>query len=130
VRKFRTGPVQPSLPIDVLVHHFSAVFNRVTDPVPVVFQENFSSTVDEFLDSPFSLDELDAVFRSLDRSSAPGVSGVGYDVLQDLFRLPDGPVFFQNLFSACFMSGSLPTSWRCTEIFLLYKGKGLITDPN
>jgi hypothetical protein len=54
---------------------------------------------------------------------------VGNDVLLDLYKLPGGPEFFLNLFNACLEGAELPKIWRCTEIFLLYKGKGLISDP-
>jgi hypothetical protein len=47
----------------------------------------------------------------------------------DVFRLPGGAAFFLNLFNACLEGGSLPDLWRCTEIFLLYKGKGDLANP-
>jgi hypothetical protein len=129
VRKFRVSSTDNSLPIDVLAHHFVSVFNRQADPVPMVFSECFE-VQDEHLDSPLVLSEVESAFRALDRGMAPGASGVGNDVLIDLFRLPGGPNFFLCLFNACFLSGSLPAAWRCTEIFLLYKGKGCLSDPN
>jgi hypothetical protein len=43
--------------------------------------------------------------------------------------LPGGPQFFTNLFNACLEGGRLPDLWRCTEIFLIYKGKGDVADP-
>ncbi len=33
------------------------------------------------------------------------------------------------MFNACMECGSVPYPWRCTEIFLLYKGKGELIDP-
>jgi hypothetical protein len=129
VRKFRVSAERDVLPIDILVHHFSSVFNRVSDPVPIVFCDNFEVLCEE-LDPPFTVSELETAFKSLVRGTAPGVTGIGNDVLIELFRLPGGPEFFLSLFNACFLSGTIPTAWRCTEIFLLYKGKGSITDPN
>ncbi len=129
VRRFRTESGQDVLPINSLVKHFSAVFNRVGDPIPLVFCENFFAPTDSVLDSPFTLDELESVFRGLDRGTAPGVSGIGNDVLRDLYGLPGGPSFFLHLFNACLEGGSVPDAWRCTEIFLLYKGKGDVFDP-
>jgi hypothetical protein len=129
VRKFRVQSSQGVLPIDVLVDHFKAVFNRVTDTIPMVFCECDFEVRDEEMDSPFSISELESAFRVLDRGSAPGITGIGNGVLQDLFRLPDGPQFFLHLFNACFLGGHLPDLWRNTEIFLLYKGKGDFGDP-
>jgi hypothetical protein len=117
-----------SLPIDTLAAHFTAVFNHVSDPVPIVFCDEFKPA-DDALDQLSSLDEVEAAFGGLDRGTAPGVTRIGNDVLLDLFRLPDGPNFFLHLFNACLLGGHLPDAWRCTEIFLLYKGKGDVGDP-
>jgi hypothetical protein len=130
VKKFRVGTESgSSLPIDTLVHHFCSVFNREGDPVPVVFCDPFPSEEDSDLDAPFSLEELEGAVRGLSRGTAPGTTGVGNDVLISLFHLPGGPEFFLALFNACLEGAELPHIWRCTEIFLLYKGKGLLTDP-
>ncbi len=129
VRKFRVKQDQGVLPVDILVQHFSAVFNRQSDPVPMVFCEcNFAAS-DDWLDEFFSHSELEAAFKALDRGTAPGVTGIGNDILRDLYGLPGGPDFFLNLFNACLEGGILPDLWRCTELFLLYKGKGDVGDP-
>ncbi len=117
------------LPIDVLVRHFNSVFNRLTDPLPVVFCSAFFVPSDPALDPLFTLSELEVAFRKLSNSTAPGVTGIGNDVLKELYRLPGGPEFFLDMFNACLESGNLPDPWRCTEIFLLYKGKGDPRDP-
>jgi hypothetical protein len=129
VRRFRVQQDQGVLPIDVLVSHFTAVFNRQSDPVPMVFCSNFFAPSDVVLDGLFTLSELEVAVNALDRGTAPGVSGIGNDVLKELFRLPGGPGFFLDMFNACMESGVIPDPWRCTEIFLLFKGKGELTDP-
>jgi hypothetical protein len=129
VRRFRIQPGQEVLPIDALVAHFTTVFNRASDPLPIVFCENFSRIVDEDLDVPFKMSELEAAVKALDKSTAPGATGIGNDILIELFHLPGGPKFFLDFFNACFEGGRLPDLWRRTEIFLLYKGKGDIADP-
>ncbi len=128
VKRFRVGAEQGSLPIDTLVHHFCAVFNRTSDPIPVVFSGPVPRE-DEALDCLFTVEELESAMRELSRGTAPGGTGVGNDVLLDLFELPGAPDFLLNLFNACLEGAELPVLWRCTEIFLLYKGKGLLTDP-
>jgi hypothetical protein len=60
----------------------------------MVFCANFFAASDPVLDGWFSLSELEVAFHSLDRGTAPGVSGIGNDVLKDLYRLPCGPEFF------------------------------------
>jgi hypothetical protein len=128
VKKFRVEPEQGAIPVDTLVHHFCAVFNRASDPVPVVFSGR-SPCEDETLDRLFEVEELEAAVGCLSRGTAPGTTGIGNDVLMELFRLPGGPDFLLNLFNACLEGAELPVIWRCTEVFLLYKGKGLLTDP-
>ncbi len=130
VRRFRTQPGQEVLPIDALVTHFTSVFNRMSDPLPIVFCENFYAISDDVLDVPFTMGELEVAVKSLDKSTAPGAMGIGNEILIELFQLPGGPQFFLDFFNACFDGGRLPDLWRRTEIFLLYKGKGDIVDPS
>jgi hypothetical protein len=106
------------------------VFNRASDPLPLVFCERDFAISDDVLDVPIILSELEAAVRTLDNSSAPGVTGIGNDVIREIFLLPSGPDFLVSLFNACFASGELPDLWKKTEIFLLYKGKGNVADPN
>jgi hypothetical protein len=129
IRKFRVQNSQGSLPIDTLVTHFAAVFNQTTDPVPMVFCEREFAISDPVLDELFTVCELETAMKELDHGTAPGVTGIGNDILLDLFRLPDGPNFFLSMSNACFEGGCLPDLWRCTKIFLLYKGKGDVADP-
>ncbi len=128
VKKFRVASDQGVLPIDTLVHHFRAVFNRTGDPVPVVFAGS-SPRDDEVLDRLFTNQELEMAVRELSRGTAPGCTGIGNDVLLDMFVLPGAPEFLLSFFNACLEGAELPALWRCTEIFLLYKGKGPLTDP-
>ncbi len=123
VKRFRVSSEQGALPIDTLVHNFSAVFNRASDPVPVVFVGRHPIEIDS-LDRSFDLDKLEAAMRELSRGTAPGGTGIGKDILLDLFKIPGAPDFFLNLFNACLEGTELPSLWRCTEIFLLYKGRG------
>jgi hypothetical protein len=128
VKRFRVSADHGVLPIDTLVHHFCSVFNRTSDPIPVVFS-GCSPSHDDSLDRPFELSELERAIGDLSRGTAPGGTGIGNDVLIDLFEVPGAPEFLLNLFNACLGGAELPVIWRCTEIFLLYKGKGLLTDP-
>jgi hypothetical protein len=95
----------------------------------MVFCDRDFAVEDEAMDELFTEGELETAMRALDRGTAPGVTGIGNDVLLDLYKLPSGPLFFLNLFNACLVGGRLPDLWRCTEIFLLYKGKGDIASP-
>jgi hypothetical protein len=64
VRRFRTQPGQEVLPINALVLHFTAVFNRESDSVPLVFCENFFAASDDDLDASFTMSELEMAFRA------------------------------------------------------------------
>jgi hypothetical protein len=95
----------------------------------MIFCEQDFAISDLDLDALFSHNEIKAAVRELDRGTAPGVTGIGNNILKDLFNLPRGSEFFLGLFNACLEGGVLPEHWRCTEIFLLYKGKGDVADP-
>ena len=56
--------------------------------------------------------------------------GPGNYVLLSLVKLPEGLDLFLYIFNACFESGTLPDPWRVSEIFILFKGKGNVLDPN
>ncbi len=128
VKKFRVGSDTGALPIDTLVQHFRSVFNREGDPVPFVFRDALYVEEDA-LDAPFTQEELESAVRELSKGTAPGPTGIGNDVILSLIQLPGAADFFLCLFNACLEGAELPHIWRCTEIFLLYKGKGLLTDP-
>jgi hypothetical protein len=95
----------------------------------MVFCEEDFAVSDAELDVLFTVEELEMAVRELDRGTAPGVTGIGNDILREHFDLLGGSDFFLGLFNACLEGGVLPEQWRCTELFLLYKGKGAVADP-
>ncbi len=74
VKRFRVKSEQGALPIDTLVHHFCAVFNRVADPIPVAFVGQHPCEV-EALDRLFTHEDLDAAMKDLSWGTAPGGDG-------------------------------------------------------
>jgi hypothetical protein len=129
VKRFRSSAATGGVPVHILRDHFLHVFNRDRDPLPLVFYEP-QGYRPSALDKRFTLTELDTATRELKQDKAPGPNGVGNDVLVSLYKLPDGRAFLLHLFNACFESGVLPDPWRASEIFVLYKGKGDVLDPN
>ncbi len=129
VKRFRGTAATGGVPVHILRDHFVAVFNRVTDPLPLTFFDP-RGYVTTAIDRRFTMAELDKALSELKRDKAPGPNGIGNDVLLALAKLDDGRLFFLNLFNACFESGAFPDPWRTSEIFVLYKGKGDVLDPN
>ena len=129
VRRFRSPGASGGVPLDVLRLHFISVFNRIADPIPLVFYEPSGYLVSS-LDKRFTMSELELGLRELKKDTAPGPNGIGNDVLLSLAKLPECLDFFLCLFNACFESGTLPDPWRASEIFILFKGKGDVLDPN
>ncbi len=124
VRNFRLDPdASQGMPVDALCAHFSTLFNRQGDNVSIRFAYAFTPR-SAYLDSRFSMEELEAVLRDLDRGSAPGPSGVGNDVILSLVEVTGCKRFLLNLYNSCFEGGSIPTAWNHCEMFILYKGKG------
>ncbi len=124
VRNFRLDPdASQGLPVDALCEHFKSLFNRVGDPISVRFAYAFTPHV-PFLDSRFTMGELESVIGELDRGSAPGPSGVGNDVILSLVEVVGCKRFLLNLYNACLEGGSIPAAWGHCEMFILYKGRG------
>ncbi len=124
VRNFRLDPdASEGMPIDALCEHFTSLFNRVGDSISVRFAYAFAPH-GAFLDSRFTMGELESVLRELDRGSAPGPSGVGNDVILHLVEVVGCKRFLLNLYNGCFEGGSIPAAWNHCEMFILYKGKG------
>lgn len=130
----------PTVAIDVgtLVNHFTRVFHRRDRPINIHLGpgEQWVSDLetgwqDEGLNEPFGDDELVAALRGLNAQAATGPELIPSSVLKDVFlgdsvaRVP-----LLLLMNTCFQSGTVPASWGVSELFILYKGKGLRTKPD
>ncbi len=128
---------QASVPIppSTLADHFETVMSPKSTPAAVILPEVPSvhgplTESDADLCSAFSGEELNQAVRQINMSSAPGPDGVTPVMVRDLFTFRAFFLFFLMFVNFCFAMAWIPLAWRCSEIFILYKGKGDPTSPD
>lgn len=84
----------------------------------------------ENLSEPFSVSELQAALVSLNKAAAVGPQRISSRVLFDVFLDPAARNVLLSLVNRCFLEGTIPSPWGVSEVFVLYKGSGSLSDPN
>jgi hypothetical protein len=120
----------PTVAIDVstLIEHFRGVFHRRDRPLvlnqPAVTPRMESDSYDE----AFTDEELVIALRELNAQAVTGPELIPSAVLRDVFLAEESArVSLLALMNLCFHTGTVPSSWGESELFILYKGKGLRT---
>jgi hypothetical protein len=85
---------------------------------------------DSLLDAIITEEEVSKAILSRDSSKAPGSDRVTNSHWKMFFKKPLLHSFLTAVLNSIYSSGLIPTEWRLTEVFVLYKGKGTMTDPN
>jgi hypothetical protein len=67
---------------------------------------------------------LDTAVAGMNMASAPGPDGYTPTIAKTLFSFRPFFLFFLSFVNFCFLAAWVPFSWLCSEIFVLYKGKG------
>lgn len=105
------------------INYFKNLYNPPITSVRLVFVE--PKIENEFLDTLFSLKELEAVLQKCKNNKAPGIDRTPYE----FFKY--SPVTFQKMllqfYNDLYQSGKMVTSFKETIIFPLYK-KGSIKE--
>jgi hypothetical protein len=132
IKSIRNPDLTVAIDVSSLIDHFRGVFHRRDRPV-IVDPPNGTARcetadAEQSYDEPFTDLELVAALRALNASAATGPELIPSSVLRDVFlaeasaRAP-----LLALMNLCFQSGTVPTSWGESELFILFKGKGLRT---
>jgi hypothetical protein len=128
LRKIRKPVDTVSIDIGTLTNHFSRIFHRRDRPLhfwnglPGVAGETMPD--ENFLDEPFTDDELVRALKDLNGGAATGPERVPSAAIKEVFRDAESRVPLLLLMNACWQEGRIPRSWGETELFILYKGKG------
>jgi hypothetical protein len=117
-----------SIAPDVLVKHFETIFFTPDEPLSLVdplWAFNFTSSDTTFTDA-----ELVEALSKLNGKAAPGPGMIPSRVIKEVFESNVTRAPLLALMNRCFVSGTVPSSWGESEVFILYKGKGPRDDPN
>ncbi len=129
LRKIRSPVESVVIDVGTLTNHFTKVFHRRDRPVYLLKDqyEGWGATLpgEVHLDRPFSDDELVRALKSLNGSAATGPELVPSAAIKEVFRERDSRVMLLSLMNRCWSEGRIPRVWGESELFILYKGKGL-----
>ncbi|XP_044591447.1 uncharacterized protein LOC123269675 [Cotesia glomerata] len=76
---------------------------------------------DQFLDLPFTSEELDFAIANLRLKSSPGLDGIDYQILSQLPQ--EGRVLLLDLYNQIYSSRTFPEDWRKYSIFFIPKAE-------
>jgi hypothetical protein len=112
-----------------LIRHFSSIFFDPNEPLHFVPEHLGIFPPADFDFVPFSDQELVAALSALNSQAAVGPQRVASRYLKSVFRDERTRVVLLALMNMCFYQGRVPSRWGESEVFILYKGKGEVTDP-
>ncbi len=129
MRRLRQPTHAVAIDTDTLINHFSSVFYDPSEPLHFVPELLGIMPPDNFEVVLFSDDELVAALSALNSQAAVGPQRVASRYLKSVFNDARNRVVLLALMNMCFFQGKVPVRWGESEVFVLYKGKGDITDP-
>jgi hypothetical protein len=129
----RAVPIEPGK----LLRHFQTIFFDPSRPLsihyPTLDQEPVYGPFleqDYHLSNRFSIDELNEGLRSLNKDAGVGPGRVSSKWVVKIFSTDGAKEYLLLLFNQCFLWGACPNEWSHSELFVIYKGKGDMSDPN
>jgi hypothetical protein len=129
MRKLRSPSRAVAIDADTLLNHFRSIFYDPSEPLffhpstlGIAAPPNF-----EFV--PFSDAELTVALNRLNAQAATGPQRVASRYIKHVFQNEKARIPLLFLMNWCFREGVIPMKWGDSEVFVLYKGKGNITDP-
>ncbi len=129
MRKLRQPSRGVAIDSETLVNHFSSIFFDASEPL--YFD---TATLGIFPPTSFELNlftdvELVAALNALNSQAATGPQRVASRYIKSVFSDARVRVVLLFLMNMCFVQGKIPSRWGESEVFILYKGKGEVTDP-
>ncbi len=124
VRRLRSPSQAVAIDVRTMIDHFVEVFHDPHAPLIIdVSHLHILPDADHDI-IPFADDELVAALRALNGKAATGPQRVSSRYLKHVFSNQESRVPLLLLYNRCFMSGTIPSAWGESEVFVLYKGKG------
>ncbi len=129
MRKLRQPSRGVAIDSETLVQHFTSIFYDPSEPLyfdpgtlGIFPPPNFKLVL-------FTDDELVSALNALNSQAATGSQRVASRYIKSVFGDERVRVVLLLLMNMCFAQGRIPTRWGDSEVFILYKGKGEVTDP-
>jgi hypothetical protein len=104
--------------------HFEPLLSRPANPP----QNRDLVVPEEWHNRPFTVDEVMDVFARAPNNKAPGSDRITNEQLKGSILLL--ATIWTALFNKCLETAVIPSSWKRSDMFLLYKGKGPKSDLN
>ncbi len=129
MRKIRQPSRGVAIDSETLVGHFSSIFYDPNEPLYFDPETLGISPPIDFELNLFSDDELVSALNALNAQAATGPQRVASRYIKAVFVDARIRVVLLALMNMCFAQGRVPVRWGDSEVFILYKGKGEVTDP-
>jgi hypothetical protein len=124
--------VQCPIPPEIMCEHFQNIANGISTvptscpTVQFVGNESHTWSLDR-LNADFTAEEVAKGIRRLKNNKAEGVDQIRNEHLKEADLLVP---LWTALFNACLRTRSFPLLWTTCILSILYKGKGILTDPS
>ncbi len=129
----RAVPIEPGK----LLEHFKGIFYDQSKPLAVQYPALHHCPVfgpflkeDYNLTDSFTMEELDFALTNLNQAAGVGPGRVSAKWVVRIFSTDTAKEYLLFLFNQCFRWGVCPLAWSDSEFFVLYMGKGDVTDSN
>jgi hypothetical protein len=129
IRRLRNPMETVSMDAFSIAEHFAEVFHDTTAPLILDLNQLGLPPPVDFSAEPFSDEELLAAIKKLNGNTATGPQRVSSKYIKHVFSSPTARVPLLLLYNRCFITGTIPLAWGESEVFVLYKGKGLRSLP-
>ncbi len=129
IRKLRSPSRAVAIDADTLLNHFRSVFFDPREPLFFDLPTLGIAAPQNFEFSPFTDGELVMALKRLNSQAATGPQRVASRYIKHVFQNEKARVPLLHLMNWCFREGIVPAKWGDSEVFVIYKGKGNITDP-
>jgi hypothetical protein len=129
MKKLRQPSQGVAIDSETLITHFSNIFYDRNEPLDFRPAALGIFPPIDFELIPFTDDELAAALKALNAQAATGPQRVGSRYIRSVFDDARTRVVLLALMNMCFADCVVPVRWGESEVFILYKGKGDVTDP-
>jgi hypothetical protein len=129
MKRLRQPSRAVAIDAETLVQHFESIFYDPSEPLYFHLDSLGIYPPSDFVFVPFTDEELVYALSALNSQAAVGPQRVASRYLKSVFNDQKIRVVLLALMNMCFHSGRIPARWGESEVFILYKGKGNVTDP-